>query len=107
MQKSQQFPDSPKRKLNVLRQAAFDLTAITTSETFKLKNVKPDKIILPTFMLEPNDFKATMKNLANQYLTIYGDYGGGNLQPLALVNDNDIELIKTELDNNVVEFGDL
>lgn len=101
------FPNSPKRKLNVLRQVAFDLTAITTSETFKLKNVKPDKIILPTFMLEPNDFKATMKNLANQYLTIYGDYGGGNLQPLALVNNNDIELIKTELDNNVVEFGDL
>ncbi len=37
MQKSQQFPDSPKRKLNVLRQAAFDLTAITTSEPFKPK----------------------------------------------------------------------
>ncbi|WP_288490229.1 hypothetical protein [uncultured Limosilactobacillus sp.] len=98
------FPSDSDKKLNVLRQVAFDLNATVANQLIKVKN--PDKVILPTYMLDPNDFEKTMEGLKNQYLTIYAE-NGGVFQPLALVNDDDIELIKTDLGDNNVKFGDM
>lgn len=97
-----EFPTNPNNKLNVLRQASFDLNATVVNKLVEVK--KPDEIILPTYMLDPSDFKSSMDGLENQNLTIYAKKDG-SLHPLALINNDDIELIKTELDNNEVEFG--
>ena len=96
------FPTDPNNKLNVLRQTNFDLNATGANNLVEVKD--PDKVILPTYMLDPSDFKSSMDGLENQNLTIYAEKGGA-LYPLALINNDDIELIKTEHDNNKVKFG--
>lgn len=100
------FPDSPKDKLNVLRQVAFDLATINHNRLFQLKNIKPDKIVLPTFMLDSNDFNKTMQNLENQQLTIYGSYGG-IMEPIGTITNNDMELIKKFQPDQTITFGNL
>lgn len=99
-----EFPVDMNSKLDVLRQAAFDLNATVENKLVEIE--RPDKVIIPTYMLDPNNFKASMDNLENQNLTIYAEKDG-SLHPLALVNNDDIELIKTELDENKVKFGDM
>ena len=98
------FPVDMNNKLDVLRQAAFDLNATVENKLVEIE--RPDKVILPTYMLDPNNFKASMDNLENQDLTIYAEKDG-SLHPLALVNNDEIELVKTELDENKVKFGDM
>ena len=98
------FPVDMNNRLDVLRQAAFDLNATVENKLVEIE--RPDKVILPTYMLDPNNFKASMDNLENQDLTIYAEKDG-SLHPLALVNNDEIELVKTELDENKVKFGDM
>lgn len=98
------FPVDTNNRLDVLRQAAFDLNATVENKLVEIE--RPDKVIIPTYMLDPNNFKASMDNLENQNLTIYAEKDG-SLHPLALVNNDDIEFIKTELDENKVKFGDM
>lgn len=97
-----EFPTNPNSKLNVLRQTDFDLNATGANNLVEVKN--PDKVILPTYMLDPSDFKSSMDGLENQNLTIYAEKDG-SLHPLALINNDDIELVKTELNDNKVKFG--
>lgn len=96
------FPADPNIKLNVLRQTDFDLNATVANNLVEVEN--PDKVIFPAYMLDPSDFKSSMDGLENQYLTIYADKDG-SLHPLALINNDDIEFIKTEFDDNKVKFG--
>lgn len=98
------FPVDTNNRLDVLRQAAFDLNATVENKLVEIE--RPDKVILPTYMLDPKNFKASMDNLENQNLTIYAEKDG-SLHPLALVNNDGIELVKTELDDNKVKFGDM
>lgn len=98
------FPVDTNNRLDVLRQAAFDLNATVENKLVEIE--RPDKVILPTYMSDPKNFKASMDNLENQNLTIYAEKDG-SLHPLALVNNDGIELVKTELDDNKVKFGDM
>lgn len=99
-----EFPSDSNKKINILRQAAFDLNATIANNLVEIKN--PDEIIIPTYMLDPNDFKSSMEGLENQSLTIYAKKEG-SLHPLALINNDDIELIKTGLDIDKVSFGSM
>lgn len=100
------FPDDPKRKFNVLKQVAFDLNAGHHTRLFKINSTEPDNVVIPQFMFELDDFAATMRNLTNQQLTVYGNYNG-SLQPLATVKDEDIEMVMANMSHNEISFGEL
>lgn len=97
-----EFPADSNNKLNVLRQADFDLNATVANNFVEVKN--PDKVIVPTYMLNPYNFKSSMDGLENQNLTVYTKKDG-SLLPLAFINSSNIELIKTTLDVDKVKFG--
>lgn len=99
-----EFPADSNNKLNVLRQADFDLNATVANNFVEVKN--PDKVIVPTYMLNPYNFKSSMDGLENQNLTVYTKKDG-SLLPLAFINSSNIELIKTTLDVDKVKFGTL
>lgn len=100
------FPDSPKDKLNVLRQVAFDLATINHNRLFQLKDIKPDKIVLTPYMFDSNNFNKTMQNLENQRLTIYGFYDG-IFEAIDTITNEDIKLLKKYQTYQTITFGNL
>ena len=64
------FPLDVQRKRKVLKQIEFDLKDNIGHTLLKLKKA-PKKVVIPGFLLDPNDFEKTMQNLENQEIIIY------------------------------------
>lgn len=99
------FPLDVQRKRKVLKQIEFDLKDNIGHTLLKLKKA-PKKVVIPGFLLDPNDFEKTMQNLENQEIIIYSKYNN-QLQPVGTLTDEDVELLQYYTENDPVTFGHL
>lgn len=98
-----EFPQKPDQQMKVLKQVALDLNNTKTYRSLSKRTDKPDRIVIPTYLLDPESFTRTMKNLENQTLTTYAIYDN-HPEPIGVFTSDDVQKLEIGQEK-IINFG--
>ena len=98
-----EFPQNPDQQMKVLKQVALDLNNTKTYRSLSKRTDKPDRIVIPTYLLDPESFTKTMKNLENQTLTTYAIYDD-HPEPIGVFTSDNVQKLEIGQEK-IINFG--